>query len=883
MSGSTNKRLRDLIREVRSAKTAQAERDIVAKESATIRDSFSTAVTKHRQRNVTKLMYIHMLGYATNFAQMEPIKLLSSQFYSDKRVGYLGLNLLLDEETDVLMLATNSIQHDLNHANPFIVGLALCSLANICNPGMARDLASDVTKLLSSQNPYIRKKAALCAIRIIRKVPELLEYFVPKIRPLLSEKHHGVLVTSVTLLIEMCKVEPTTVVKVFRPLTSHLVRTLKSLISAGYVADYDVGGITDPFLQAKIMHLLRILGRGSSEYSEQMNDVLAQVATNTEGSRNVGNAILYECVQTIMSIESEPGLRVLAITILGRFLSHKDNNIRYVALNTLSKFVAKDRRAVQQHRQIIVDCLKDPDISIRRRALDLVYLLVNSKNVRMLVRELLTFLLSADIEFRADLTTKICFVTEKFAPTKKWHIDTILRVLTISGDHVSDEVISNLVSLIISNPDLQGYAVQKMYVALSKDLMKQPLVQVGVWCIGEFGDILVAGQQQTLISDADDVDGSSSSAGAAATLAVTPADVIALMQSVLSHVATTPLTKQFVLTALLKLNNRLNSAEMSSFCQSVLDTYGHSISLEVQQRSAEFEALLKTLSPGTLDKLLLKVPPRKVEEESPAAARQPGASTSSSSSESTAASSVPAPVASVSTTPAAGGLLDLLGASSAPVAAPVDSNPLAGLFGGPGPIGVGAPAPVVPVDPLAGLFGTPAPAPTPIAADPLAGLFSGGASLVSPSPIPVATPAAPLPSAAPVSAGVLMPSNTVHPGLPGSGQPYVAYDKNGVSIQYNFVKNPDMPHLTLINSTIKSSNPVPLSGFSMLIAVPTFLKLQIDPPSSTDLLPGGQITQVVKLNNTLHGQKPLLLKVKVSYVANGVPFEDLSAPLSIPI
>jgi AP-1 complex subunit gamma-1 len=50
-----------------------------------------------------------------------------------------------------------------------------------------------------------------------------------------------------------------------------------------------------------------------------------------------GHAILYEAVSTIMGIETIGGLRVMAVNILGRFLANRDNNIRYVALNTLAK------------------------------------------------------------------------------------------------------------------------------------------------------------------------------------------------------------------------------------------------------------------------------------------------------------------------------------------------------------------------------------------------------------------------------------------------------------------------------------------------------------------------------------------------------------------
>lgn len=101
-----------------------------------------------------------------------------------------------------------------------------------------------------------------------------------------------------------------------------------------------------------------MLGHNDAEASEAMNDILAQVATNTETSKNVGNAILYETVLSIMHIKSESGLRVLAVNILGRFLLNSDKNIRYVALNTLLRTVHADNSAVQRHRATILECLK---------------------------------------------------------------------------------------------------------------------------------------------------------------------------------------------------------------------------------------------------------------------------------------------------------------------------------------------------------------------------------------------------------------------------------------------------------------------------------------------------------------------------------------------
>ena len=116
---------------------------------------------------------------------------------------------------------------------------------------------------------------------------------------------------------------------------------------------------------------------------------------------------MYELSRTIINIESNSGLNSLCSTILGRFLTHKDNNYKYIALNTLLVLAATDINSVQKHKTVILECMKDNDISIKRRALDLVYIIINTSNIKQIIKECLNFLIIAENELKTELTTKV--------------------------------------------------------------------------------------------------------------------------------------------------------------------------------------------------------------------------------------------------------------------------------------------------------------------------------------------------------------------------------------------------------------------------------------------------------------------------------------------
>ncbi|KAM5536194.1 hypothetical protein V8D89_010093 [Ganoderma adspersum] len=500
---ATNMRgLTQFIADIRGARVRELEEKRINKEMANIRKRFKDGNLDGYQKKkyVAKVIFTYILGYKVDIGHMEAVNLISSSKYSEKQIGYLAVTLLMHENSDFLRLVVNSIRKDLNDNNEIHNCLALHAIANVGGQEMAEALAEDVHRLLispTSEN-FVRKKAALTLLRLYRKHPDVIpaKEWALRIVSIMDDPDLGVVLSVTSLVMALAQDHLDAFAVCYQKAVDRLNRLV---VEHEYSATYGYYKVPIPWLQVKLLRLLQYYPPPEDPTLQTMlQEVLQTVMNNcNEPSRNVQHnnaqhAVLFEAISLAIHIDTNSPLVNTAAVLLARFISSKETNVRYLGLDTMAHLAARtdNLEAIKKHQGTIILSLRDKDISVRRRALDLLYSMCDTDNSELIVGELLRYLKIADYGLREEMVLKIAILTERYANTYKWYVDTILELLSAAGDHVGEEVWYRVVQIVTNTEDLQAYAAKVVFEYLKSPSSHESLVKVGGYILGEYGHLI---------------------------------------------------------------------------------------------------------------------------------------------------------------------------------------------------------------------------------------------------------------------------------------------------------------------------------------------------------------------------------------------------------
>ncbi|CAB4064269.1 AP2A [Lepeophtheirus salmonis] len=517
-----------------------------------------------RKRNMcASLLFIFLLGHDIDFGHMEAVNLLSSNKYTgetdckrtlepfEPRIlilflllqGYLFISVLISQNSDLINLINQYIKHDLNSHNSVHKSLALQCIANIGSKEMAEAFSNDIPRLLVSGETLdvVKQSAALCLLRLFRTDPNIIPdgEWTSRIIHLLNDQHMGVVTAATSLIDSLVKKNADE----YKGCVSLAVSRLSRIVTSNYqdFQDYTYYFVPAPKppKSKKVQH------------------------------SNAKNAVLFEAISLIIHNDSEPNLLVRACNQLGQFLIHRETNLRYLALESMCLLATSEfsHEAVKKHQDTVIKALKtERDVSVRQRAVDLLYAMCDRTNAEDIVLEMLTYLESADYSIREEMVLKVAILAEKLA-----------------GDYVSEEVWYRVIQIVINRDDVQGYAAKTVFEALQAPACHENMVKVGGYILGEFGN-LIAGDERS-----------------------SPMVQFRLLHSKY-HLCSSS-TRALLLTTYIKFINlfpEIRKEIQDVFC---VDSNLKSADAELQQRASEYLALSKITSLDVLATVLEEMPP----------------------------------------------------------------------------------------------------------------------------------------------------------------------------------------------------------------------------------------------------------------------------------
>merc|ERR1719197_1585737 len=233
------------------------------------------------------------------WASFHIVEVMSNNRFSLRRPGYLASSICFGANTDVGLLTINLFKKDLGSKSQYETGMALTCLSAICSPDIVRDILGDLSAMLASSRPYIRKKTMLCLFRVFVRDPQALRTCFPKLKERLGDEDQGVLTATVNTFLELARKNARNYLSLVPQFYHILVNTTNNWLSIKLLKVFQLLCPLEPRLPAKMIEPLTNLLNTTKAQSVEYEAIRTTIRTMPDGTALMSLAL--EKLQTFLN------------------------------------------------------------------------------------------------------------------------------------------------------------------------------------------------------------------------------------------------------------------------------------------------------------------------------------------------------------------------------------------------------------------------------------------------------------------------------------------------------------------------------------------------------------------------------------------------------
>ena len=428
---------------------------------------------QQKKRDAIKKVIAYMtLGIDVSPLFSEMVMASATTDLVQKKMVYLYLVNYAESNSDLAILAINTLQKDCRDDDPMIRGLALRSLCSLSLANMVEYLQPAVQRALEDVNGYVRKTAVIGVVKIFYINPSVVTEteLLPSLKRLVNDNDAHVVSNTISALEEVLAAE------------------------GGYMPTEEV--ITA--LLNRIMHfsewgqcaILRLLTKYSVANEGEMFDIMNILDDLLKQS---SSAVVLSVTKIFVDLTSNrPDIQQDVLQRLKgpllTLMAASSMELAYTVLVHIHALLTRGHRQIEVFQADFKQffCRYNEPSYIKQVKIDILTLLADFNSAEHIVLELSEYVTEVDVEIARRAIRAIGTIAVHVPSTSEMIVSSLSNLLELDIDYVCTEAAVVMKDLVRKYPEQfqqASGAVQKCLKIVSEPDGKSALL----WILGEYG------------------------------------------------------------------------------------------------------------------------------------------------------------------------------------------------------------------------------------------------------------------------------------------------------------------------------------------------------------------------------------------------------------